>query len=128
MVPLGTRLGGVALAGALALMGACVDPKPSSPSPADIAAIDLTPEHTVTVDEDGFHPAVLQVQAGDVVLLVNEGSGPHSFTAEERFDTGRLHPGDDTTLVLTEPEEIPYVDLVHPEHGATITVVARPGS
>lgn len=122
-----TRLGGVALAATLALTGACVDPKPSSPTPADLAAIDLAPDHTVTVDEDGFHPVELEVQAGDVVLLVNGGSDRHSFTAEERFDTGRLQPGEETTLVLTEPEKIAYVDLEHPNHEATITVVARRG-
>jgi plastocyanin len=118
-------------AGAVALVvlglmsGGCVDPKPSSPTPQDLADIDLSPDHTITVDEDGFHPDHMEVPAGDVVLLVNEGTGLHSFTAEERFDTGRMEPGDDTTLVLTEPGKIPYVDLESPEHEASITIVER---
>ena len=58
--------------------------------------------------------------------LVNEGEGEHSFTADERFDTGRMQPGDDTTLVLTEPGEIPYQDLEAPDHQATITIVESP--
>lgn len=112
---------------AVLVLAGCVDPKPSSPTPEDIAAIDVSPDHRVTVDEDGFHPDALEVTAGDVVLLVNEGTGPHSFTAEERFDTGRLLPGDETTLVLTEPGEIPYEDLENPEHTATLTIVAKGG-
>ena len=115
VVPL---LGGVALL----VLTACVDPKPSSPTADDLRDIDLTPDHTVTVDEAGFHPAALDVRSGEVVLFVNEGTEQHSFTAEERFDTGRMEPGDDTTIVLTEPGEIPYQDLEDPDHTATITI------
>jgi plastocyanin len=120
-----------AAAGCVALvLGAaagCVDPKPSSPTPEDLRAIDLSPDHTITVDEDGFAPADLEVEAGEVVLLVNEGTELHSFTAEERFDTGRMEPGDETTLVLSEPGEIPYVDLEDEDHEGTLTVVPAPG-
>lgn len=113
-----------AAAGATVLLvGGCVDPKPSSPTPEDLAAIDFTPDHTITVDDDGFDPSALEVRAGDVVLLVNAGTDLHSFTADERFDTGRLHPGDEATMVLTEPGEIPYRDLEAPEHEGTITVI-----
>lgn len=115
-----TALGATSVAG-------CIDPKPSSPTPADLRAIDLSPDHTITVDEDGFHPAALEVRSGEVVLLVNEGEGLHSFTADERFDTGRMEPGDDTTLVLTEPGEIPYHDLEDPAHEGTLTIVAADG-
>jgi plastocyanin len=115
-------------AAALLPLSACVDPKPSSPTAEDLRDIDLSPDHTITVDETGFHPAALEVRAGEVVLLVNEGTGQHSFTAEERFDTGRMEPGDDTTLVLTEPGEIPYQDLENPDEEATITIVPAAGS
>jgi plastocyanin len=113
----------IALALTTALAGACVDPDPSSPTPDDLRAIDLSPDHTITVDEDGFDPASLEVEAGEVVLLVNEGDELHSFTADERFDTGRMEPGDETTLVLTEPGEIPYRDL---ESDAEATLTIRP--
>ena len=112
--------------GAALVLAACGEPEPSSPTPADLGAIDFTPVHTITVDEDGFDPAALEVQAGDVIRLVNEGEELHSFTADERFDTGRLEPGDDTTLVLSEPGEIPYRDLTDPEHEGTLTVVDAP--
>lgn len=106
--------------------GACVDPKPSSPTPADLQAIDLSADHTIAVDEDGFHPAELEIRSGEVVVVVNEGEGLHSFTAEDRFDTGRLEPGEETTLLLTEPGEIPYRDL-ESDHEAVLTILPAEG-
>lgn len=111
---------------ALATAG-CVDPDPSSPTVEDLRDLDVSPDHTVTVDEGGFDPADLAIAAGEVVLLVNEGDEPHSFTAETRFDTGRLLPGESTTLVLTEPGEIPYQDLEDPDHEGSITVAPAAG-
>jgi plastocyanin len=114
-----------AVAGSLVavLLAGCVDPDPATLTAEDLDEIDLSPDHTITVDDDGFEPAALTVESGDVVLLVNEGTDLHSFTAEERFDTGRLEPGEDTTLVLTEPGEIPFHDLEHPEATGTLTIV-----
>ncbi|MEX2294211.1 MAG: hypothetical protein WD691_10535 [Acidimicrobiales bacterium] len=108
------------------VLAGCGDPKPSSPTPADLAQIDFTPDHTITVDDQGFHPATLVVLAGDVLLLVNAGSALHSFTADSRFDTGRMHPGDETTMVLSAPGKIPYFDLEDPDHTATIIVEQPP--
>lgn len=116
----------LALIGVGLLLAGCGDPKPSSPTAQDIADIDLSPDHTITVDDDGFKPATLEVEAGQVVLLVNKGTELHSFTADDRFDTGRLHPGDETTLVLTKPGKVPYRDLEAPDHKATITIVEVP--
>lgn len=120
-MPIGPRVALVVL-GATLLGTACGDSKPSSPTPEDLRKIDLSPDHTITVDDEGFEPAQLEVASGDVVLLVNEGTGLHSFTAEERFDTGRMEPGDETTLVLTEPGEIPYEDLENPDAAGTLTI------
>lgn len=104
-----------------ALLGGCVEPRPSSPTPDDLRAIDLSPDHTITVDADGFSPSSLEIDPGEVVLLVNEGTGLHSFTAPEHFDTGRLEPGEDTTLLLTDPAEITYRDL-ESDHEGTLTI------
>ena len=119
------RILGLCTAGLL--VAGCVDPDPSSPTPEDLAEVDLSPDHTITVDEDGFHPDVLEIEAGEVVLLVNEGTGVHSFTADERFDTGRMRPGDETTLVLTEPGEVPYQDLENPDAEGVLTIVPDEG-
>jgi plastocyanin len=86
----------------------------------------VTPDHTIVVDEGGYDPATLEVAAGDVVLLVNEGDEEHSFTADEdRFDTGRMQPGDETTMVLTDPGDVPFHDLEAPDHQGTLTVRPR---
>jgi len=111
-------------AGVVALLTGCGDPEPSSPTAADLEDVDLSPDHTISVDEDGYEPTSLEVAPGEVVLLVNEGDDEHTFTAEDdRFDTGRMQPGDDTTLVLTEPGEVVFRDLEDPDHEGTLTVV-----
>ena len=112
--------------GVLALLAGCGDPEPSSPTADDLEDVDLSPDHTILVDEGGYEPASVEVTAGDVVLLVNEGDEEHTFTAEgDRFDTGRMQPGDETTVVLTEPGQISYRDLEDPDHEGTLTVVPR---
>ena len=116
---------GVALVAAALLtpLASCADPEASSPTPEDLADVDLSPDHTITVDEDGFTPSSLEVAPGEVILLVNDGDGPHSFTSEEHeLDTGRLQPGDETTLVLTEPDEITYFDVENRDHEGTLVV------
>ena len=105
---------------------ACGDPDPSPPTAQDLADIDLSPDHTITVDEGGYHPATLEVTSGEVILLVNEGDEPHSFVADDQeFDSGRMQPGDETTLVLTSPDRITYHDTDAPDHEGTLTVVAQ---
>jgi plastocyanin len=115
----------VALVLVVALLAGCGDADPSSPTAADLDAVDVSPDHTIVVDEDGFDPATLEVVAGDVLLLVNKGAEAHSFTADgQRFDT-RMQPGDETTLVLTDPGEVPFHDVEDPDHEGTFTVVPR---
>ena len=108
------------------LVAACVDPEPSTPDAADLQALDLSPDHTVTVDAAGFSPERLDIEPGDVVLLVNEGDEVHSFTADQQaFDTGRMEPGEETTLVLTDPGEVTYHDAEDPDRRGTIVVAAE---
>jgi plastocyanin len=108
---------------AVVALGACGDVEPSAPTPEDLADIDLSPDHTISVDEQGYDPSSLEVEAGEVILLVNDGEGPHSFTADdEQFDTGRMLPGEETTLVLTEPADITYSDVEAPDHEGTLVI------
>ena len=119
------RLVALGALGAL-LLTSCVDSEASSPTPSDLAKIDLSPDHTITVSEDGYDPAELDVEAGDVMLLANEGDEPHSFTADDQaFDTGRMLPGEETTLVLAEPGTHDFHDVEAPEHEGTLTVVGQ---
>ena len=109
------------------LLAGCGPAEPSTPTPEDLRQIDLSPDHTISVDETGFDPAELEIVSGEVVLLVNEGDELHSFTADERFDTGRMRPGDKTTLVLTEPGEVPYQDLENPDAEGVLTILPDEG-
>ena len=116
------RRAAIAALAAVAL-GSCVDAEPSAPTPEDLDEIDLSPDHTITVDEDGYDPSSLEIEAGEVILLVNEGDEPHSFTAgDQEFDTGRMLPGEETTLVLSEPDHISFSDVESPDHEGTLVV------
>jgi plastocyanin len=90
------------------------------PTAADLEGRDFTPDHTVTVDADGFDPAELEITSGEIVLLVNDGDEAHSFSAEERFDTGLLQPGEEVTLIMERPGEIPYQDRTTGAEGVLV--------
>jgi plastocyanin len=108
------------------LLGGCADSNPSPPTAEDLADIDLSPDVTITVDEDGYDPDEVEDEAGTVFLLVNDGDEPHSFTADDHaFDTGILLPGEETTLVLTEPGTHPFHDTEAPEHDGELRVVPQ---
>lgn len=107
----------------LVILAACGDPDPSPPTAADLREIDMSPDLTVVVDESGYDPAIVDVTAGEVLRLVNDGESEHSFTADTRqFDTGRMRPGEDVTLVLTEVGKVSFHDLEEPDHRGTFTV------
>jgi plastocyanin len=120
------RRGALGAALAAVLVAGCGDSDPSPPTAEDLREIDLSPDHTITVDEDGYEPAELEVTAGEVVLLVNEGDEPHSFTADDgSFDTGRMQPGDETTVVLAEPTTVHFHDVEAPDEEGTLTVAPQ---
>ena len=118
------RLVAVVALGAF-LLGSCVDSDASPPTPSDLADIDLSPDHTITVSAEGYDPGELEVETGEVILLVNDGDEPHSFTADDQaFDTGRLLPDEETTLVLSEPGTHDFHDVEDPDLEETLTVLA----
>jgi plastocyanin len=117
----GVRWLGLALS-VLSVLAGCGDARPSAPTAADLQAIDVSPDHTITVDDRGFEPATLTVAPGDVIRIVNEGAEAHSVTADDQRFDARLLPGDDTTLVLTEPGAVAFRDVNRPEHTGTLTV------
>ena len=87
--------------------------------------IDLSVDHTIVVDDDGFDPATLEIDRRRGHPPRERGRRPSTrFTADDRrFDTGRMQPGDDTTLVLTEPGEVTVLRRRRPRprghaHGA----------
>jgi plastocyanin len=115
----------VVAAAAACLLVACSS-GPQEPGPHDLERLDVATKATITVDEDGFSPARLTVTAGDVIEVVNEGVDPHHVIAGDRFDTGKIEPGDTVALVMTKPGTIRYYDRAEPSHKASLIV--RPDS
>lgn len=55
----------------------------------------------VEIAGNAFKPAVLTVEAGDTLRVVNRDGVPHTFTANDgSYDSGRLMDGDATQIVL----------------------------
>jgi plastocyanin len=119
----------VLLVAVVATSTACSEDR-RSPTSADLDGATFVPDQVIQVDADGFDPAEVTVAPGDVLLLVNAGDEPHSFSADERFDTGEMAPGDETTVVFEAPGAIPYVDRVGDTGhvGRIVVSGAAPGS
>jgi len=96
-------------------------------------------EIEITVDaflpenvETAFSPRELSVPAGTTVRWVNGDAMLHTVTSGEsdgtvgtadgRFDSGFLEPGDSFTFTFTEPGTYRYFCLPHPFMTGTITV------
>lgn len=109
---------------ALAL-GAC-DEERRFPTADDLDDVDLSVDHTLTVDEDGFDPARLGVVEDDIIEVSNEGDETHTITADEddgvvAFDA-TLEPGDVLTLVAPGPGEITFRDREDPDHDGVLVI------
>jgi plastocyanin len=118
-------LGGIVLLAAFAFaLGACSaadDPEPR------LAELDFEPTATLVVDETGFDADELEVNAGDTVLLVNEGDEPHSFVSTEPFrDTGEVLPGEEVVLRFDAADEVEAHDGTDPDQTVTIVVAEAP--
>ena len=123
----------------------------SSPQPT-VASVNFGAKLVLEVDEGGFRwtggdrsdPGVTvdpaAVPFGSVIRVVNTGKDQHRVDGGPAFDTGRLQPGDTTTVAFTaDPsstapagadgttaQTYDIVDRDHPEHTTRITVAARP--
>ena len=76
-----------------------------------VASVSFEPRAELHVGDSGplqflMHvvTATASVPAGSVLLIANNGEVDHRIQAGTTFDTGTLHPGDETTVVLTEGE------------------------
>ncbi len=113
--------------GATLLLASCADDSGPSGSVLDIKPTNVAPEKIITVDDTGFDDTNIEIVSGQVLMIVNTGDEPHSFSATERFDTGLINPGSASTVLLTEPGKIRFFDSTNPDHQGTLTVtVERP--
>ncbi|MGE3619699.1 MAG: hypothetical protein AB7L84_04470 [Acidimicrobiia bacterium] len=120
------RRAAVVLLAAVALAAPACDEGRRFPTAADLDDIDLSVDHRLRVDEEGFTPDELDVAEGEVVEVTNAGEQVHTLTADEvdgaiAFDV-RLEPGDVLTLVTPGPAEITFRDLEQPDHRGRMVV------
>lgn len=69
---------------------------------------------TVAIVDSAFEPVELTVAAGTTVVWNQEGSAPHTVTADDgAFDSGTLNTGDTFEFTFEEPGEYPYYCTFH---------------
>ena len=78
---------------------------------------------TVDITDDEFDPSELNIAAGTTVTFVNNGTGPHTATADNNlFDTGELAQGESLDVYLEGAGSVTYHDTLHPDMKGSITV------
>ena len=90
-----------------------------SPSPV------LAQAQAVTIVNFAFQPATLEVPVGTTVTWTNQGSAPHTVTADDgSFDSGTLQPGGTFSMTFDTPGTFIYHCEIHPNMMGTIVVTA----
>jgi uncharacterized repeat protein (TIGR01451 family) len=101
--------------------------------------IDEAVDHVIIVAENGFEPAYLVAQPGDVVQFVNMDTDGHTATAAKAetaaaavggiyFDSGLLLAGEKYTFQLTAAGSYRFVDNASPANRGTLVVSAAPAA
>jgi plastocyanin len=85
----------------------------------------------VSIVDTAFSPAEITVTPGATVTWTNEGSLPHTVTADGGlFDSGTLEPGDTFSHTFEEPGEYPYYCQFHGGEGGQgmsgVVIVSEP--
>ena len=78
--------------------------------------------HVVEMRGMGFHPAVLEVRAGDTITWINRDMVPHTATAAGQWDTGPLSQEAKGRFVALEKGEWAYVCTLHPTMSGKLVV------
>jgi plastocyanin len=77
----------------------------------------------ISVVDFAFEPAALTVPVGATVTWTNDGSRPHTVTADDgSFDSGRLDPGEQFRQTFDQPGTFSYHCGFHPEMQGSIAV------
>ena len=82
----------------------------------------LAETHTVVMDGMQIQPANLEVKRGDTVVWQNKDLVPHTATAQGRFDSGRIDPGQRWSWKVSGDGRIDYICTYHPGMKASLTV------
>jgi plastocyanin len=86
----------------------------------------------VSIVDSAFEPAEIAVAPGTTITWTNEGTAPHTVTADGGlFDSGTLEPGDTFSYTFEEPGEYPYYCRFHGDEGGRgmsgVVIVTEPG-
>lgn len=75
---------------------------------------------TVSVVDNDFDPAQIEVSSGTTITWTNDGDTPHTVTADNgSFESGNLDPGDSFEQTFTEAGEYSYFCDYHGSEGGT---------
>jgi plastocyanin len=91
---------------------------------AEPTAASSANEVPVDIVEFSFSPDPVEVSVGDTVTWTNQGTVPHTATAEDRgvLQSGPISPGDSFSQVFSQAGEFPYFCEFHPNMHGTIIV------
>ncbi len=130
------------LIGATAVLGAC---GPSgTPTEPTLGTVDYSPKLVVSIADRGLtytrgpreDPAVSTdppvVPSGSVIQIANRAGTEQRLQGGTTFDTGGMHPGESTTVVLVGvPDHDTKIELVDPDNPTikgTLTVGPKAAS
>jgi plastocyanin len=101
-------------------------PAPAQPTEAaaPTVAAPAAQEAPVDIREFEFSPSTVEISVGDTVTWTNQGTVPHTATAERRdiLQSGAIAPGASFSQVFNEAGEFPYFCEFHPNMTGTIVV------
>ena len=75
---------------------------------------------SVSIVDNDFDPAQVEVESGTTITWTNNGDSPHTVTADNgSFESGNLDPGDSFEQSFTEAGEYSYYCEYHGAEGGT---------
>ena len=104
-------------------LAACGGDEPSSSSSSSDTTT-ATSGTKVSVQDNSYSPATLEVAKGDTVTFTNDGGIAHTVTAASgaQFDSGSLAPGATFEFTAEKAGTVSYVCTFHPGMQGTIEV------
>ena len=76
----------------------------------------------VSIVDNAFEPAEVEVATGSTVTWENTGDSAHTVTFEDGEDSGNLESGATYDRTFDAAGDFPYVCSIHPEMSGTVTV------
>ena len=112
---------GVLGAGAAALLAGCAPSGKPEPVPSDD---DVKAYATITVVDNRFEPAEVEIAPQQAVRWVFVGPTEHDVVAEDRSFVSELLVEGSYTHQFSEEGEYPYICSIHPEMRGVVRVVS----